>query len=54
MQVTLFLSVNINIRYIFVYMQTMLDNELHNLFQMGFDSCPVDNLGPNGNLQKFV
>ncbi|KAE8057008.1 hypothetical protein FH972_013731 [Carpinus fangiana] len=32
--------------------QTMLDNELHNLFQMGFDSCPVDNLGPNAGHLK--
>ncbi|KAG2692429.1 hypothetical protein I3760_08G054000 [Carya illinoinensis] len=35
--------------------QTVLDNELHGLFQVGFDSCPaVDNLGSNGNLQRFI
>ncbi|XP_041018451.1 transcription factor bHLH74-like [Juglans microcarpa x Juglans regia] len=32
--------------------QTVLDNELQNLFQAGFNSCPaVDNLGSNGNLK---
>lgn len=36
-------------------MQNVLDNDFQSLFQMGFDSSSaIDNLGPNGNLQKFV
>lgn len=36
-------------------MQNVLDNDFQSLFQMGFDSnSAIDNLGPNGNLQKFV